>query len=116
MTERVNPKWSVILRPPTDKECKDAIRDAAHPFVINGVCPTNPRRDAIVWKNQRSHGSIGEARLYTAVAQEGLEQMSAFCVYGWAKGDLSTCIEPFEYGPTPAEDRQVRVRFGLALP
>ena len=85
-------------------------------FVLNGVCPTNPRRDAIVWKNGRSHGSIGEARLYTAVAQEGLEQMSTFCVYGWAKGDLSTCIEPFEYGPTPAEDRQVRVRFGLALP
>ena len=55
VTERVPPKWSVILRPPTDKICKDAIRDAAHPFVTGGICPINPRRDAIAWKDRRSH-------------------------------------------------------------
>ena len=55
VTARVPPKWSVILRPPTDKTCKEAIKDASHPLVVSGSCPTETRRDAIIWKDRRSH-------------------------------------------------------------
>lgn len=98
--ELKRPEWSTIFRPPTDSACQIALQGFdENPLILQGICPQNPGRTAL-------NKAIGENRGYRQVAQQGLEQMSTFCVYGWAKGNPNTCLEPFAYGPTSAQVRQ----------
>ena len=42
VTERVNPKWSVILRPPTDKVCNLPYASPASPVYLPYISPVSP--------------------------------------------------------------------------
>ena len=105
--DRHPPRWSSIFRPPTDPSCPGSAAASAideFGFVARGICPAYPnRRTASSGPIART---IGEARGYPPVLQTGLEMMSRYCVYGWAKGNPTTCMEPFAYGPTIAENLQ----------
>ena len=105
--DRHPPRWSSIFRPPTDPRCPGSAAASAideFGFVARGICPAFPnRRTASSGPIART---IGEARGYPPVLQTGLEMMSRYCVYGWAKGNPTTCMEPFAYGPTIAENLQ----------
>ena len=101
---RWQPRASSIFRPPTDPICRaDQTSSPPGPLVESGVCPLS---SDMLQPTRSIDNCIGENRGYAMVAHPGLEMTNRFCVYGWARGNPSTCTVPFSHGPTLEEDLQ----------
>ena len=87
---RIPPQWSLIMRPPTDETCFSQAGNDDSTLISDGICPAVPRRESI-------QKAIGDSRGYPQVAQPGLEQLSSFCVYGWARGEDGRCTRAYAF-------------------